>query len=82
MRTHIIKAILLQELFITIKSFEVIFDIVVFPGMSIIVFGFLSSYIAGSSNSVLGHSLLMGMILWQIIFIIQYSVSVGSLWNI
>jgi ABC-2 type transport system permease protein len=77
-----IKATLLQELFITLRSYEVILDIFVFPGMSIVVFGFLSSYIAGTANSTLGHSLLMGMLLWQVIFIIQYSVSVGSLWNI
>ncbi|MEO6508926.1 MAG: ABC transporter permease [Patescibacteria group bacterium] len=82
MKLHRIKATLLQEFFITLHSYEVILDIFVFPGMSIVVFGFLSSYIAGSASSYVGHSLLMGMLLWQVIFIIQYSVSVGSLWNI
>jgi ABC-2 type transport system permease protein len=77
-----IKAILMQEFFVTIRSFEVIMDIVVFPAMSIVVFGFLSVFIVGSATSFIGHTLIMGMLLWQVIFIIQYSVSVGSLWNI
>lgn len=76
-----IKAILLQEFYITIHSMEVILDIIVFPAMSVVVFGFLSIYLAGSSNGHLGQALLMGMLLWQVIFIMQYSISVGSLWN-
>lgn len=50
--------------------------------MSIILFGFLSSYLSGTSGKHVGDSVLMGMLLWEIIFITQYSVSVGSLWNI
>jgi ABC-2 type transport system permease protein len=76
-----IKAILLQELYITIHSMEVILDIIVFPAMSVVVFGFLSIYLAGSSSSYIGQALLMGMLLWQVVFIMQYSISVGSLWN-
>lgn len=82
MRFSQIKGLLLQELFITIRSYEVIFDIFVFPVMSIIVFGFLGAYLSGTANKAIGYSLVTGMLFWQIIFIVQYSVSVGSLVNI
>lgn len=82
MRLHSIKAILLQELFVTYGAIEVIMDIIFFPIMSIVVFGFLSTYLSKTSGPAIGQSVLLGMLLWQVIFIIQYSVSVGSLWNI
>lgn len=77
-----IKAILLQELFITRHSLEVIMDIIVFPMTNVVLFGFISTFLVGSTNTSAAHSLLMGMILWQIVYITQYSISVGSLWNI
>ena len=77
-----IKAVLIQEYFITINSMEIILDIFFFPAMSIVLFGFLSKYLSGASGGNIGNSVLMGMLLWEIIFITQYSVSVGSLWNI
>jgi ABC-2 type transport system permease protein len=77
-----IKAILLQELFITYRSVEVIMDILFFPLVNIIIFGFLSLYLGGNSHSLAGQYVILGMLLWQIIWIIEYSVSVGSLWNI
>ncbi len=61
---------------------EIFLDIFFFPVMSIILFGFLSTYLSGTSGKQIGDSVLMGMLLWEIIFITQYSVSVGSLWNI
>lgn len=82
MRLTRLKAILLQELYITKHSFEVFMDIFFFPLVSIVVFGFLSSYLVGSTSSTVAHSILMAMILWQLAYIIQYSISVGSLWNI
>lgn len=82
MKINHIKGLLLQEFFITIRSFEVILDIGLFPMMSVILFGFLATYLAGTGNSNVAISLLTGMLLWQVIFIVQYSVSVGSLWNI
>lgn len=82
MRFNSFKAILLQELFVTYRAIEVIMDIIFFPLMSIIVFGFLSTYLTATSGPNVGQSVLMGMLLWQVIFIVQYSVSVGSLWNI
>lgn len=77
-----IKAILLQEMYLSFRSLEIIMDLVVFPVMSIVVFGFLSIYLSGFNNFSIGSGVLLGMILWQVIWVIQYSVALGSLWNI
>lgn len=82
MKIRRITAVLQQEFFITIHSVEVIMDIFIFPMVNIIVFGFLSLYLGGSNHSLVGQYVLLGMLLWQIIWIIEYSISVGSLWNI
>ena len=76
-----IKAILLQELFITQNSLEVIMDIFFFPAMNVVVFGFIAQYISGETKGAANY-LLMGILLWQVIYITQYSISVGSLWNV
>lgn len=77
-----IKAMLLQEYYITKRSVETIFDIVVIPVLTIIVFGFLSIYLTGTGNNNVANEVIMGMLLWQTLFIAQYSVTVPSLWNI
>ncbi len=82
MSLQIIKAILLQELYITKRSLEVIIDLFYFSIVNIIVFGFVSLYLTGSSNPQAAHFILVGMILWEIIRVTQYSISLGSLWNI
>jgi ABC-2 type transport system permease protein len=76
-----ILAILLQEYYITIRSMEVIADIFFFPLVNVVVFGFISIYLTGS-NALAGKYVLLGMLLWQIIWIIEYSITLGSLWNI
>lgn len=77
-----IKALVLQELYITRHSLEVIVDLFYFSIVTIIVWGLISNYLSGSLNSQSAHYLLIGMILWEIIRVIQYSISVGALWNI
>lgn len=77
-----ITGILIQEYYITKRSLEVIVDVVVFPLINITVFGFLSLYLSGKGNPESAYPLLLGMILWQLLYITQYSISVGSLWSI
>lgn len=76
-----VKGLLTQELFITFRSLEVIIDILISPLTTLIIFGFLALFLSGT-NIIIAHGLLSGVLLWQTVFIIQYSVSVGSLWNI
>ena len=82
MSTRRIKAIILQELYITKNSLEIIIDLFYFSIITIIVFGLVSMYLTGTNNPLSAQYILVGMILWEIIRITQYSISVGALWNI
>lgn len=77
-----IQAVLLQEFFIAYKSMEIIFDTFILSLISLFLFGFLSVYLAGTQNATAAKYLLLGMLLWDVIRIIQYSISIGSLWNL
>ncbi len=77
-----LRAILLQELYITKRSLEVIMDLFFTSLMTVIVFGFVSSFLVGALSATTGSYLILGMLLWEVIRVNQYSLSVGSLWNI
>jgi len=77
-----IKAIMLHEFFITKRSLEVINDIIIFPLLSIIIFGFLTNYLSGTTGQIIGKQVLTGMILWQVISMTEYSIAVGCLWDV
>lgn len=77
-----VSAIMLQELFITKHSLEVIMDLFFFSLMTVVVFGFVFRFLTGTLNTYTGSYLILGMLLWEIIRVNQYSLSVGSLWNI
>jgi len=80
--TQRIKAIILQELYITKNSLEIIIDLFYFSVITIVVFGLVSVYLTGTNNPLSAQYILVGMILWEVIRITQYSISVGALWNI
>ena len=77
-----IKGILLQELYITRRSLEIIVDLFYTSLMTVVVFGLVSGFLTGVLNPNTGSYLLLGMLLWDVIRVNQYSVTVGSLWNI
>lgn len=78
-----IKAILLQEFFITSRSVEIFMDLFIFPIFTnIIIFGFFSVYLSRSNLTFDPTTVLMGMIFWQPIYIVSYSIGVGTLWNV
>lgn len=77
-----ILSIIQQEYFITKRSLEVIFDLFFFSSMTIIVFGFVSKYLAGDDNPTAAFYLIIGLLLWEIVRIGQYSITVSVLWNV
>lgn len=81
MKNRII-AIIQQEYYITKRSLEVIIDLFFFSSITIIVFGFVSKYLAGSVNPTGAYYLIIGLFLWEIVRIGQYSVTVSVLWNV
>lgn len=76
-----IKAVLLQEFFIS-KNLTVIMDLPFFSILTIIVFGFMSTFLSGMTNPAIGRYFLIGALLWDVIRITQYSMSVEALWNV
>lgn len=77
-----IKAILIHEVFISKHSFEIFNDILLYPLFSIIVFGLMTLYLAGSTGKMIASQVLSGMIFWQVVNIAQYSIGVGCLWDV
>jgi ABC-2 type transport system permease protein len=77
-----VYGVLLQEAFLTLHSLEVIVDVFVFPLVNIVIFGLISLYLSGGDESKAGPYVFLGMLLWQVIAIVAYSVAVGSMWNI
>lgn len=76
-----IQGIVLQEFYMLRRSGEVVADIVIFPLTNVVVFGFLSVYLS-AQNLEAGHMVIFGMLLWNVIWIVEYSLTLGSLWNI
>jgi ABC-2 type transport system permease protein len=77
-----ILAVLTQEFYITRMSLEVLVDLFFFSTITIVGFGFTSLFLTGKIAGVGGYYILLGLLLWEIIRINQYSVSMGALWNI
>lgn len=82
MRSERIKAVLLQEVYITRRSLEVIVDLFYTSVITVVVFGFVSRFFVGMTGANSGSYLILGLLLWEVIRVNQYSVTVGSLWNI
>jgi ABC-2 type transport system permease protein len=72
----------LHELHITKRSYEVFNDLLLYPLFNVIVFGFMTLYLAGTTGKIVADQVLAAMILWQMINITQYSIAVGCLWDV
>ncbi|MBI1862920.1 ABC transporter permease [Candidatus Microgenomates bacterium] len=77
-----IKALLIQDLYQTRHSSEVIIDVIVFPLTNVILFGYISLYLLRNSTTIPTHSLLLAAILWESLRVLQYTVTFGTLWNL
>lgn len=77
---HRIRGLVLQELFLTRRRLEILMDILFFPLMNVILFGYITAYIGGSGQ-MQGTYFILGVLLWEFIVIVQYNVSVSSMWS-
>lgn len=77
-----IRAVLLQEVYISLRSTEVMFDLPFWALMTAIVFGFVTKFLSSVMDQTVAQYLYMGTLLWEIIRIAQYSMSLGALWNV
>src|SRR5262252_2949328 len=77
-----IRAVLLQEAFITGRSVEVMVDLPFWSLMTVIVFGFVTRFLSSVMNPTVAQYLYLGTLLWEIVRISQYSMTLGPLWNV
>src|SRR5205085_6443200 len=77
-----IKAVLQQEVYITARSVEVIVDLPFWSLMTVVVFGFVTRFFATVMNPTVAHYLYLGTLMWEIIRVAQYSMSLSVLWNV
>src|SRR3990172_176614 len=77
-----IFAVLTQEYYMVFRSVETFFDIFVFSFISLLLFGFFSTYLIGENNIIVAQHLLLGMLFWEVVRVVQYAVTIASLWNL
>jgi ABC-2 type transport system permease protein len=77
-----IKALVVQEYFLTKHSLELLFDIVFFPLMNVVLFGLITRFVGEIRDAATAEYLLVGVLLWEIVNINQYNVTVSSLWSV
>src|SRR5207302_4444732 len=77
-----IKAVLLQEVYITARSVEVMVDLPFWSLMTVVVFGFVTRFFSTVMNPTVAHYLYLGTLMWEIIRVAQYSMSLSVLWNV
>src|SRR5579859_1293829 len=77
-----IKAVLLQEVYITLRSVEVVVDLPFWSLMTVVVFGFVTKFFSTVMSPTAAHYLYLGTLLWEIIRVAQYSMSLSVLWNV
>lgn len=75
-----IAGLVRQEMYLTRHRMEIVMDILFFPLMNVILFGYITHYI-GSGGHVNGNYFIIGVLLWEIVVVVQYNVTVSSLWS-
>ena len=69
-----------HQLYVTRRSLEIFFDIVFFPLINVVLFGLISQFVGeGVSNK---QYLLLGVLLWEIVTIVQYNITVSTMWEV
>jgi ABC-2 type transport system permease protein len=72
--------VVVHEIYVTRRSLEIFFDIFIFPLINIILFGLISRFI--SSGHTNNQFLILGVLLWEIVTIVQYNVTVSTMWEV
>ncbi len=76
-----IIGVLRQTWYFTFHSMETWIDLFWFPIVSLLLFGFLSTVLAGS-NPTIAVMLLIGYMLWEVVRISQYCITVSVMWEV
>lgn len=73
---------LTEEFYITKSSLEVFLDIFYYSFAAVFAFGFATVYFAKETAGNGAYYLFLGLLLWEIIRVAQYTLSVGALWEV
>lgn len=71
-----------QEMYLSKRSLEITMDLLFFSLFNALVFGFISLFLAGDNNQATADVVLLGLVLWEVVRLTQYTITVSSLWNV
>jgi ABC-2 type transport system permease protein len=78
-----IKALMLQQYFLTKRRLEITFDLWVATFLSVVVFGLVLKYLIATTEAAAAPGLFyLGIILWEVVRVSQYTISVNPMWNL
>lgn len=81
MNLHRIRTIVLYSWFHLNHSMETWVDLLWMPIMEVLVFGFLSFFLQSSTQEI-AVVILFGVLIWEALKVVQYSLSVGMMWDV
>lgn len=76
-----IRSLVLQDLYMTKREVVLWIDLVFFSLVNVLVFGLIARFLT-TENPAAGLYLLSGMLLWEVVRLTQYTVTMMSLWNL
>ncbi len=77
-----IKTILIHTWYHFTHSMESWVDLLWNPVVQILVFAFIGKSLTAGSDQIVAQNMVLGMIFWNIIWIGQYAIALGALWEI
>lgn len=77
-----IKTVILHSWYHLNHSLETWVDVLWFPIVQVVVFSVVALYLSQNGARIQAETVIMGLILWEVIAISQYSISMGALWEI
>lgn len=75
------RALALQDLYMTKGEPTIWSDILIFGCTQVLVFGYIAKYLS-SGDPTHGSFVLIGMVLWEVLRVCQYTMSLTSMWNV
>ena len=81
MNLNRISIVLVHSWYHMTHSLETVFAVFIIPIMQFLVFGFIAYYFAQGNSEVL-QFVLLGYLLWIVVQIGQFSVTISVLWEI
>ena len=76
-----LSGLILQELYVTRHRLEMIVDTLFYPLINVVLFGYITHFI-GTGGQLNGQIFIVGVLWWQLLTVMQYNITVSSMWSI